>query len=220
MLRDVLNALSEESQLDSAERRKFVEQEITYTDGTAGKRTAEYVLRVLNGRSHEKVVMTGKRNMTLFYFSIMLAICSSTLYHFSQKQIPEGVNPVISVIVTYIVSLILCFVLLYFLPPKEGILQAARQLNLRQLRAGALVSGPRGRLSACLPVGLEYRAGPAVLVNVVASLILIPVALLVFKDKLSWVNILGIPGLFGRAGHVELAKVSHTTSGNLKSSSS
>jgi multidrug transporter EmrE-like cation transporter len=31
-----------------------------------------------------------------------------------------------------------------------------------------------------------------VLVNVVASLILVPVAIFVFKDKISWVNILGI----------------------------
>ena len=44
---------------------------------------------------------------------------------------------------------------------------------------------------------LTYRAGwnlgiAAVLVNVIASLILVPVAILVFKDKISWVNILGI----------------------------
>jgi hypothetical protein len=32
----------------------------------------------------------------------------------------------------------------------------------------------------------------AVLVNVVASLILVPVAIFVFKDKLNWVNIVGI----------------------------
>jgi len=31
-----------------------------------------------------------------------------------------------------------------------------------------------------------------VLVNVVASLILVPVAIFLFKEKLSWVNILGI----------------------------
>jgi drug/metabolite transporter (DMT)-like permease len=135
--------------------------------------------------------MTGKRNMTLFYFSIVLAVCSSALYHFSQKQIPTGVNPVISVIVTYIISLILCFLLLYFLPPKQGILQAVKQLNWASYVLALSLVG--------LEVGflLVYRAGwniglAAVLVNVVASLILIPVALLVFKDKLSWVNILGI----------------------------
>ncbi|MFN8414538.1 MAG: hypothetical protein U0Z26_19320 [Anaerolineales bacterium] len=32
----------------------------------------------------------------------------------------------------------------------------------------------------------------AVLVNVVASLILVPVAIFVFKDKISWINIAGI----------------------------
>jgi multidrug transporter EmrE-like cation transporter len=44
---------------------------------------------------------------------------------------------------------------------------------------------------------LVYRAGgnlgiAAVLTNVVASLILLPVAILIFKDKISWVNIAGI----------------------------
>ena len=44
---------------------------------------------------------------------------------------------------------------------------------------------------------LTYRAGwnlgiAAVLVNVVASLILLPVAIFLFKDKISWINILGI----------------------------
>ncbi len=129
--------------------------------------------------------------MTLLFFSIMLAVCSTALYHFSQKQIPAGVNPVVSVIVTYVLSLILCFLLLYFLPPKDGILQAVKQLNWASYVLALPLVG--------LEVGflLVYRSGwniglAAVLVNVAASLILIPVALLVFKDELSWVNILGI----------------------------
>jgi len=34
--------------LDAAERRKFIEDEITFTDGTSGKRTADYILKILN----------------------------------------------------------------------------------------------------------------------------------------------------------------------------
>ena len=68
--------------------------------------------------------MTGKRKMMLFYFSIALAICSSALYHYSQKQIPANVHPIVSIIVTYVISLVLCLILLYFLPVKEGFLQA------------------------------------------------------------------------------------------------
>ncbi|NWF64342.1 MAG: CDP-glycerol glycerophosphotransferase family protein [Chloroflexi bacterium] len=47
-LRDAINAYLRNPQLDSAERRKFVEDEITFTDGTSGKRTAEFILKVLN----------------------------------------------------------------------------------------------------------------------------------------------------------------------------
>jgi CDP-glycerol glycerophosphotransferase (TagB/SpsB family) len=46
-LRDMLNLYLNNRSLDSAERRKFVEQEVKYTDATAGKRTAEFILKVL-----------------------------------------------------------------------------------------------------------------------------------------------------------------------------
>jgi len=34
--------------LDSDQRRDFVAKEITYTDGTAGRRTAAFILQVVN----------------------------------------------------------------------------------------------------------------------------------------------------------------------------
>ena len=45
---EVINLYLKNPSLDAAERRKFIEDEITVTDGTSGKRTAEYILRVLN----------------------------------------------------------------------------------------------------------------------------------------------------------------------------
>jgi drug/metabolite transporter (DMT)-like permease len=129
--------------------------------------------------------------MATFYFSIALAIGSSALYHFCQKWIPAGAHPIVSVIITYMVSLVLCFVLLGFMWPREGLWQSVRQLNWASYVLALSLIG--------LEVGflLVYRSGwniglAAVVVNVVASLILIPVALLVFHDKLSWVNIAGI----------------------------
>jgi drug/metabolite transporter (DMT)-like permease len=135
--------------------------------------------------------MTGKKSMFLFYFSITLAILSSALYHFSQKLIPADVHPVVSVLVTYAVSLVLCFALLLFIPPENGWLAAFKQLNWATFLLALSIIG--------LEVGflLVYRSGwpvglAAVLTNVVASLILVPVAIFVFKDKLSPVNIIGI----------------------------
>ena len=47
-LRDVLNMYLKDRTIDSAERRKFIEDEITFTDASSGKRTAEYILEVLD----------------------------------------------------------------------------------------------------------------------------------------------------------------------------
>ncbi|HEU0296428.1 MAG TPA: CDP-glycerol glycerophosphotransferase family protein [Anaerolineales bacterium] len=45
---DALNMYLKDRSVDAKERRKFVEDEITFTDGNSGKRTAEFILRVLN----------------------------------------------------------------------------------------------------------------------------------------------------------------------------
>ena len=44
----VINLYLKNPSLDAAERRKFIEDEITFTDGTSGKRTADYILKILN----------------------------------------------------------------------------------------------------------------------------------------------------------------------------
>lgn len=135
--------------------------------------------------------MTGKRNMFLFYFSIILTIASSALYHFSQKSTPANVNPAVAIMATYAVAICLVLILLFFIPTKIGFLAELRQLNWASYLLAFSIVG--------LEVGflLAYRSGwnvgiAAVLVNVVASLLLVPVALLVFKQHLSWVNIIGI----------------------------
>jgi hypothetical protein len=45
---EVVNLYLKDPSLEAPERRKFIEDEITFTDATAGKRTAEYILKILN----------------------------------------------------------------------------------------------------------------------------------------------------------------------------
>ncbi len=49
-LRQVLNLYLKDRFLDSQARRRFVEQEVTFTDGTSGRRTAEFILQVLHAQ--------------------------------------------------------------------------------------------------------------------------------------------------------------------------
>jgi drug/metabolite transporter (DMT)-like permease len=131
------------------------------------------------------------KSMFLFYFSITLAICSSALYHFTAKSTPLNVNFAVSLLVTYTVAFAVVLLTFVFFPIKNGLVSELKQLNWASIGLAIAVVGIEfGFL-------LTYRAGwhlgiGAVLTNVVASLILVPVAIFIFKDKISWVNILGI----------------------------
>jgi uncharacterized membrane protein len=129
--------------------------------------------------------------MFLFYFSIGLAIFATLLYHLSQKMTPGGANPLVAITVTYLVSIGLCLLILLFTPPKAGLLVELRRLNAATLAlAFALVGLEIGFL-------LAYRAGwnlslAALFVNAAGTLLLVPIGLIFFKEKLSPVNLLGI----------------------------
>lgn len=134
----------------------------------------------------------GKTNtMFLFYFSITLAIASSVLYHFVAKSTPANVNFTISLLITYTIAFLVTLIGFFFFPVTNSISVELKQLNWATIGLAIAVVGIEfGFL-------LVYRSGwnlgiAAVLTNVVASLILVPVAIFVFKDKISWVNILGI----------------------------
>jgi len=129
--------------------------------------------------------------MLLFYFSLGLAIVSSVFYHLIQKLIPTSVNPALSLIITYLTAAILSLALIPLYPFKDGLAAALKQLNWTSVGLSFAIIG--------LEIGflLAYRAGwnvsvTAVISNVTVALILIPVGLLFFKEKVSWVNLLGI----------------------------
>lgn len=129
--------------------------------------------------------------MFLFYFSITLAILSSALYHFSAKSAPEHANFSVSLLVTYAIAFVVTLLTLFFFPMPNGIVAELKQLNWASVLMAVAVVGIEFGFLLC------YRAGwnvgiTAVVVNVAASLILLPVAIFLFKDKVSWVNLLGI----------------------------
>lgn len=129
--------------------------------------------------------------MFLFYFSITLAIASSAFYHFVAKSTPSNVNFTVSLLVTYAVAFVVTLVGFFFFPVTSGIKIELVKLNWASVGLAIAVVGIEfGFL-------LVYRSGwnlgiAAVLVNVVASLILVPVAIFLFKDRLTWINIAGI----------------------------
>jgi drug/metabolite transporter (DMT)-like permease len=129
--------------------------------------------------------------MFLFYFSIGLTVISNALYHVVQKSTPGTVNPALSLAVTYATAAVVCLALLPFFPLRGGLVQSLRELNWASYALAFTLIG--------LELGflLAYRAGwnislGAIVSNVAVMLLLVPVGLLWFREKLSLVNLVGI----------------------------
>ena len=135
--------------------------------------------------------MREQNFMFIYFSSISLAILSSALYNFTAKSTPANVNFSVSLLVTYAVAFGITLVTLFFLPAQNSLVFELRKLNWASiLLAVAIVGIEFGFL-------LVYRSGwnlglAAVLVNVAASLLLVPVAVFFFRDRLKWINIAGI----------------------------
>jgi len=129
--------------------------------------------------------------VALFYFSILLALAAMTLYHFVLKVTPSDVNPAISLIVTYATCMVLCLGLFFFFPLKSSLTAAFRQLNWTSFGlAFALVGLEVGFL-------LAYRAGwnvsvASIVVSVAVAVLLVLMGVLLFKETLSPLNMLGV----------------------------
>jgi CDP-glycerol glycerophosphotransferase (TagB/SpsB family) len=58
---ETINLYLKNPSLDAEERRKFIEDEITFTDGTSGRRTAEFILKVLESNVIASETRSGER---------------------------------------------------------------------------------------------------------------------------------------------------------------
>jgi uncharacterized membrane protein len=130
--------------------------------------------------------------MVLYYAAVGLAVLANLFYHVSQKLTPSGANPALAIAVTYLVGMGLSLMILWmFFPLKTGLGPALRQLNWASVMLGLAVVGIEfGFL-------LAYRAGgnislAQIVVSATVTLALIPMGLVFFNEKISWVNGLGI----------------------------
>jgi len=127
----------------------------------------------------------------MFYLSIIIAIVSSVLYHVFQRAIAPDAHPVISVLITYVTAFLLSLPLFSLFPLEENLSRTLGKINWASFALALAIVG--------LEVGflLAYRAGwnisvAGILANAAAALVLLPIGLVLFTEKPSLVNILGV----------------------------
>jgi drug/metabolite transporter (DMT)-like permease len=126
----------------------------------------------------------------MFYLAIALTVVANVVYHLAQRSIPRDVNPLASLLATYVVAIAATLVLMPFFPGEGNFRSSWKKLNWASYAIGlAIVAIELGFL-------LAYRAGwrisvAAVTSNAAVALMLVPIGLFAFRDRLSAVNAAG-----------------------------
>ena len=129
--------------------------------------------------------------MFAYIWPIALVVLSNTLYQICAKSVPEGMNPLASLTVTYLIGAAVSCALYYILNRDANLFREIRLTNWAPVVLGVVIVG--------LEVGFIYafRAGwqismAQIVSSAVLAVILIFVGYLLYHEAITWNKIVGI----------------------------
>ncbi len=129
--------------------------------------------------------------MLSYVWPIALVVLSNTLYQVCAKSVPDGMNPLASLTVTYLVGAVVSCAMYFILNRNANLLREIRLTNWAPIVLGIVIVG--------LEVGFIYafRAGwqismAQIVSSAVLAVILIFVGYLLYHEAITWNKIIGI----------------------------
>ena len=129
--------------------------------------------------------------MIAYIWPIALVILSNVVYQVCAKSMPQGINPLASLTVTYLVSAVVCGVLFFVLNRDANLIREYSKLNWVPFVFGLVLVG--------LEVGFiyAYKAGwqvstASIVQSSFLAVALIFVGALLFKEHITWDKLVGV----------------------------
>jgi uncharacterized membrane protein len=126
----------------------------------------------------------------LYYLPVLIILIANATYHLFQKSINPQIHPLVSLIITYITSIILSLLLFFFFPLKTSFISSLKSLNWANFALGASIIGLE--VGFLLAYRLNWKISNALLItNILVAIILLFIGISFYKEKMSPVNLLG-----------------------------
>ena len=129
--------------------------------------------------------------MFSYIWPVALVVISNTLYQVCAKSVPEGMNPLASLTVTYLIGAVVSCALYYMLNRDANLFREVRLTNWAPIVLGVVIVG--------LEVGFIYafRTGwqvgtTQIITSAVVAVLLIFVGYLLYHEAITWNKIAGI----------------------------
>jgi len=127
----------------------------------------------------------------MFFLTMLILVLSATAYQVLQKEIAPGVNPVVSIILTYIIGLVFSLLLFVFYPLKTSLVASVKEANYASYLLGFTVVGIE--LGYLLAYRYGWKLGLASpFQSAITTIMLVIIALFFYREHLSVVKLVGI----------------------------
>jgi uncharacterized membrane protein len=126
-----------------------------------------------------------------YYWPIMLIVASNVVYHITAKSVPETINPLASLSVTYIVSAAIALTLYFFTSPIKNLATEYTHLNWTAVMMGLAIVGLEYGSINMYKAGWDISIG-SLFSNIALALALIVVGLLFYKETINLHQLVGI----------------------------
>jgi drug/metabolite transporter (DMT)-like permease len=129
--------------------------------------------------------------MVKYYFPVALIVVANTLYQICAKSVPRQLNPMISIVVTYVIGATFAIVLFFLTDPVKDIGAQLKLVNWAPVTLGFLIVGLEFGFIMLYRVGWNINLGSLVC-NIALAVILIAVGYFLYKEHLSASQFTGI----------------------------
>lgn len=123
--------------------------------------------------------------------SIITVIISGVMYHLCQKAISHDTHPLVSLIITYTIAIVLSCAAFSLFPLKHGITESVRQAGWATYVLGLAIFGLEAGYLLAYRYGADLSS-TAIYTNAAIAVLLIPVAMIMFRENMSLSRITGI----------------------------
>ena len=129
--------------------------------------------------------------MASYIWPVALVVLSNTLYQICAKSIPETVNPIASLTITYLTAAAASVVLYCVLNRDVNLVQQWRQINWASIVLGLVLVGLEAGFISAYKAGWQVSTA-ATVQSAFLAILLLAVGVALYHEAITWNKIVGV----------------------------
>ena len=129
--------------------------------------------------------------MLSYIWPMALVILSNVIYQICAKSVPEQMNPLASLTITYLIGTVMCGALYFALNREGSLIREFRKMNWAPVALGLVIVGLEVGWIYAYKAGWQVSTG-FIIQSAFLAVVLIFVGYFLFRETLTWNKLAGV----------------------------